>query len=496
MAPLAMVEHLVGMQAQNPLDPYVALWSRLATFQPGELAAAVTDRRAVRMGLLRTTLHLVSADDALAMYPVIRPVLARAWKSSPFIKQLPEADMDAILDESRRRLEGGALTSSDLGKQLHEVWPQYAANPLAYAARFLLPIVQVPPRGVWGKTGRPSWTTLEAWLGRPLTATSTPDAWVLRYLAAFGPASVADIRIWSWSTSLREVVDRLRPQLVTFRDESGRELFDLPDAPRPDPDYARAAPVPARIRQRRPLARRPLADHRRQRLWATDRLGRHVHHRWVHPRPVADRPGQASGNADPPAVRTAISRRTTDELVAEAEGCCGSTRRQSRTGAWSSGRPRAGTRGIPQHWRHRAAPAAGGATRTGSIDDLPHLPLERRRGVGRQRAIDSDDRPVHVYDPDADGFANVSGQRPSDGRFGVPEREVALYSRRPNRILIETTFAGCPPMVTSDGPSTRSVPGIDETAAARPAGVSPAADPTVPGCRDPRKHWSAGWSRR
>jgi hypothetical protein len=243
MSPLAMVEHLVGMQAQNPLDPYTALWSRLATFEPEKLAAAVTDRRAVRMGLLRTTLHLVTADDALAVYPVIRPVLARAWTSSPFIKLLPGADIEAILGESRRRLEAGPLTSSDLGKQLHEVWPQYAATPLAYAARFLLPTVQVPPRGVWGKTGRPSWTTLEAWLGRPLVATLTPDALVLRYLAAYGPASVPDIRTWSWSTALREVVERLRPELVTFGDESGRELFDLPDAPRPSPD----TPAPPRF---------------------------------------------------------------------------------------------------------------------------------------------------------------------------------------------------------------------------------------------------------
>lgn len=243
MPPLAMVEHLVGMQAQNPLDPYIALWSRLASFEPTELAAAVTDRRVVRMGLLRTTLHLVTADDALAMYPVIRNVLERAWGSGPFIKLLPDVDIDAVLAESRRRLEATPMTTSELGRQLHEVWPQYPASPLAYAARFLLPTIQLPPRGVWGKTGRPTWTTLESWLGRPLSSTSTPDDWVRRYLAAFGPASVADIRIWSWSTGLRDVVDRLRPELVTFRDEAGRELFDLPDAPRPDSD----TPAPPRF---------------------------------------------------------------------------------------------------------------------------------------------------------------------------------------------------------------------------------------------------------
>jgi hypothetical protein len=243
MPPLSMVEHLAGMQAQNPLDPYVALWSRLEAFEPSELAAAISDRRAVRMGLLRTTLHLATADDALSLYPVIRSVLERAWRSSPFIKQLPDVDIGAVLAESRRCLEAEPMTTSELGRQLHEVWPQYPASPLAYAARFLLPIVQLPPRGLWGKTGRPTWTTLESWLGRPLSSTSTADQWVRRYLAAFGPASVADIRTWSWSTGLREVVDRLRPDLVTFRDEGGRELFDLPDAPRPDPE----TPAPPRF---------------------------------------------------------------------------------------------------------------------------------------------------------------------------------------------------------------------------------------------------------
>lgn len=237
-----VVEHLVGMQAQEPLDPYVGLWTRIDGFDPEELSSLIAERGAVRMGLQRTTLHLATARDARVLYPVMADVLRHAFRSSPFAKQLVGVDLAAVVDAARAALEERPRTPTELGQALAPLWPDRDPTSLAYAARFLLPLVQVPPRGLWKQTSRPMNTTAEAWLGGPLETSIAADDAVLRYLAAFGPATVSDIRIWSWLTGLREVVERLRPRLRTFRDEAGRELFDVEDGLLVDPD------VPAPIR--------------------------------------------------------------------------------------------------------------------------------------------------------------------------------------------------------------------------------------------------------
>jgi hypothetical protein len=241
---LETIEHLVGMQAQVPLNPYLGLWSRLDHFAPDELGRLLVERQVVRIVVMRATLHLVTADDCLLLRPLMQPVLdAELGRHRDHGPALAGVDLTPVLDFARPLLAERARTGTELRELFAARFPDLDAPALAYACRNLLAFVQVPPRGVWGRTAQVASTTAEAWLGRPLIGDPSIDDVVIRYISAFGPATVADVSSWSRLTGMREVIERLRPRLRSFGDERGRELFDLPEAPRPPPD----TPAPPRF---------------------------------------------------------------------------------------------------------------------------------------------------------------------------------------------------------------------------------------------------------
>lgn len=239
----AEVAHLVGMQAQNPLDPYYALHSRLDRFEPGDLASKVESREMVRGGFMRGTIHLFSADDFFRVHPVTADVMRRVFSSTQFAKDCAGLDIEELLARGRALLGKQPMTRAALAEVLAGDYPDRVTGSLAQAVTYLSPVVQVPPRAVWGKTGPAAWAHAPTYLDRPYEMGQPVRELVMRYLGAFGPAAVKDMRVWSGLAGLREVFETLRPDLVTFRDESGAELFDLPDAPRPDPE----TPAPPRL---------------------------------------------------------------------------------------------------------------------------------------------------------------------------------------------------------------------------------------------------------
>ncbi|MFG1924202.1 winged helix DNA-binding domain-containing protein [Cryptosporangium sp. NPDC048952] len=240
-----VVERLAGLQAQTPHSWYHGLWARVAGLTAVDVSAALTERRIVRLALQRATIHLVSARDCLAWRPVLQPMIVRA-SLTQYRRRLEGVDLEELTALGRAVLEEQPMTFAALEKRLAERWPAHDPHALSYAVRGYLTLIQVPPRGSWGEAGPISGpiahTTAEAWLDTQVPAASVDDL-VLRYLAAFGPAGVKDAQVWSGLTRLREVFERLRPDLVVHEDDEGAEVFDLPDAPRPPED----TPAPVRF---------------------------------------------------------------------------------------------------------------------------------------------------------------------------------------------------------------------------------------------------------
>lgn len=247
---LDAVAHLCGLQAQEPQEPFIGLWSRLAAFDPAALDRLLVDRRVVRTHLMRRTVHLLTADDVLA-WRTRHDAMLRQRVLGTYRSELDGVDLDELAAAAREVMAGVEPRSmAELTRALAERWPQPAPRALGeMVIAALVPVTQAPPRGLWRTNAGVRNLPLVTWLGRapdPLGASGCDEpgrAIVSRYLAAHGPAATADVRAWSGLAGLPAAVDSMRDELVTFRDERGRELLDLPDAPRPDPD----APAPVRF---------------------------------------------------------------------------------------------------------------------------------------------------------------------------------------------------------------------------------------------------------
>lgn len=241
MPALALVEHLLGLQAQDNLPPYLALAARLDPFDPAELSDALERRAAVRLLTMRGTIHVLTPDDALALRPWVQPALDQVSKSNQMnrdARHVPVADVVAV---TREVLADGPLPVKELGERLAERFDA-PAGALGHVARERVPLVQVPPRGLWQRSGGVVYERVETYLGRP-TAEVDRHELVRRYLRAFGPATSADMTAWSRVTRLGPVFAEMADELEVVGTEDGKKLYDVPGAPRVDG----SAPAPVRL---------------------------------------------------------------------------------------------------------------------------------------------------------------------------------------------------------------------------------------------------------
>ncbi len=229
------IERLAGLQAQLAVAPYIGLWTRLHDFRREDLARPIEERKVVKATLMRATLHLFSAEDYLRLRATLQPALDQA-SGSIARRRAPDLDYDRAVEAVQAYVAEEPRTFAEISAMLRDLMPSADVGPLRYTARTRLPLVQVPVAEGWSYPAKPRFALADQWLGRPIPAEPDLRAFVWRYLAAFGPASVADLQTWSGLARLKEPLEALKRELVIFHDEGGRELLDLPGAPRPAAD--------------------------------------------------------------------------------------------------------------------------------------------------------------------------------------------------------------------------------------------------------------------
>jgi hypothetical protein len=227
---LTLVEHLVGLQAQENLPPYLSLAARIDGFDPHELSDAIDSKDAVRLLTMRGTIHVLVPDDALSLRRWSQPALDQQSASNQMNRAARGVPLEDLVAATRRILEPGPLPVKQLGERLAEVFADVPAGALAHTARERVPLVQVPPRGLWKRSGGVVYQTVESYLGRPTTQIDVKEL-VRRYLRAFGPGTAADMTTWSRVTRLGPVFASMKDELLVVECEDGRRRFDVPGAP-------------------------------------------------------------------------------------------------------------------------------------------------------------------------------------------------------------------------------------------------------------------------
>lgn len=227
------VEHLVGMQAQHGDAPYFQLWCRLRKFRLEDLSTLLQHRRLVRIVTMRGTIHLVTAEDCLPLRDLVRSFLQRENKADKN-GYLTSEQVEKVTAQAHQLLSAHPMNSADLAEHLQQQWPELPGRELVRVVRNSLPVLQTPPRGVWGESGPLAYALASEWLPDTVPTKADPHKTVLRYLRAFGPASVKDYQQWSGITRQHEVFQQLGDRLRTYRDPDGVTLFDVEEAPVPD----------------------------------------------------------------------------------------------------------------------------------------------------------------------------------------------------------------------------------------------------------------------
>jgi hypothetical protein len=227
---------LLGLQGQQSHDPYIGLWSRLNGFTHQQLTALIVDKTLLRGTTMRSTLHLHTADDMIGIREFVQPVIERTWHGAFGKRRFGDNDKQKVRKAGIKLLDKSPMTSGQLGKALQEKFPEGEALAKAMLIQTLEVLIQIPPTRIWGSGHAPISTRVQNWVEGPYQRTIPRETLVRRYIAAYGPASVNDMQAWCGMTKLGETFEALRPELVTFEGKDGRELFDLPDAPRPDAD--------------------------------------------------------------------------------------------------------------------------------------------------------------------------------------------------------------------------------------------------------------------